>query len=263
MAEGPGREWRDFRVYFIQGCRQNGMAGAGYSLPNDENLLLLNPAGLGIKNKRFENFAISYGNSFEPQTNWYKDIPVFQDHYLSFCFQRPKNYVGGFSALADIYPLIMQGEIAGSEWDPVSQTIIPIGDTLSDKRIYISSIFGYGRDLSFINLKNHSVGISAIVMGYHATNFGEPITDGSIELTIGYASKFFKDFHFGFVFSNIPIVKSFYSDREKATLLKIIPSFGFNRVLKRENKIDAIKLFAEVNYKLTIEEVSSGDLLVK
>ena len=58
IDDSPGDEWRNFRIFYIQGCRQNGMAGAGYSFPNDENLLLLNPAGLGIDNKRFRNKCI-------------------------------------------------------------------------------------------------------------------------------------------------------------------------------------------------------------
>jgi hypothetical protein len=59
---GDGLPEPYYPLDYVTGCRQSGMGGAGYSLPNDENVLLFNPAGLGIANDRFRKLSSSLGH---------------------------------------------------------------------------------------------------------------------------------------------------------------------------------------------------------
>lgn len=251
-------EWLNSRYLYTSGCRQKGMAGAGYSLPDDENLLFMNPAGLGIDNKRFKKVAFSYGNSFEPHRDW---SYLIQDYYLSSCFQPFKSYVGGLSFLIDCYMLTQRETLAQTYWDPTTNQIIQTGDTCSDRQLNILGIIGYGRDLSFMNLNTHSIGISAVLNSRYQRNFGDPVSIGSLHLNAGYAGSFSDIFHLGLVFINIPVVKSFNSDVNVVTPFGISPSFGFSPVFVKKSDVDAFKMFTEFSYKITIEKhENSGDV---
>lgn len=242
--------WLNNRYFHLNGCRQNGMAGGGASLADDENLLFLNPAGLGIENKRFKKLSFSYGNKFEPHRDW---SYLIQDHYLSSCFQPFKSHVGGFSFLIDFYVLTQKENFPQTIYDPISGQETFVGDSLSGNQLNTMSIIGYGRDLSFMNLDNHSIGIAVVLNSRLFSNFGEPVGIGSMHMNVGYTGSFSNFFHIGFVVINIPIVKSFDSDIEIVTPFGIAPSIGFNPVFVKRNNLDAIKLFAEVSYKIAIE----------
>lgn len=233
------------------------MAGAGYSLPNDENLLLLNPAGLGVENKRFRKAALSYGNAFEPLL---EGSFLFQNHYISSCFQPFKRHVGGISFLMDWYVLNDRDGSVSMVWDPNTGQIIPSGDTLYINYVNIRGMFGYGRDLSFINLKNHSIGVSTELIFFYNSNFGDPIRGGAIHLDAGYAGSFFNNFHIGFVLINIPIVKSFKPKPDVENILPfcVVPSLGFKRVFAKRGEIDAFSIFTETNYKIVFRGYDDG-----
>lgn len=243
-------EWLNNRYLYTNGCRQNGMAGVGFSLLDDENLIFMNPAGLGLVNERLKKIAFSYGNSFEPHRDW---SYLVHDHYVSSCLQPFKRYVGGLSFLADFYILSQKDDLAQTQYDPVTQQIIA-GDTYSGNDINIMSIIGYGRDLSFINWINHAVGISAVFNSRYQGNFGDPVSVNSLHLNAGYAGSFSDLFHLGFVFINIPVVKSFNSDATIVTPFCISPSFGFSPVFVKRGDVDAFKMFTEFNYKFAIEK---------
>ena len=243
-------EWLNSRYLYTNGSRQNGMAGVGYSMLDDENLLFMNPAGLGLENERFKKIAFSYGNSFEPHGDW--DY-LIHDHYISSCLQPFKRYIGSLSFLADFHILGQKDGFAQAYYDPVTQQIVA-GDTNSGTDINIMSIVGLGRDLSFMNWNTHAVGISAVFNSRYQGNLGDPVSVNSLHLNAGYVGSFADIFHLGFVFINIPVVKSFNSDATIVTPFCMTPSFGFSPVFVKRGDVDAFKMFTEFNYKFSIEK---------
>ena len=253
-ADGLLGGWLLYQYFYFSGCRQNGMAGAGYSLPNDENLLLLNPAGLGIENERFRKAAFSYGNAFEPHL---EGSFLFQDHYISSCFQPFKSYVGGISFLMDCYALTDRIGIPQIYLEDPYNPVFT-GDTLYDNHINLRGILGYGRDLSFLNIKNHSIGVSAKLSVIYKSYYGEPVRDGIIHLDAGYAGSVFNNFHIGFVISNIPVIKSFNPDKEITLPLCIVPALGFKRAFGKRSEKDIFSIFTETNYKIALQGYDNG-----
>lgn len=74
--------------------------------------------------------------------------------------------------------LMAQGEIASSEWDPVTQQIIETGDTLNDIQSLIIGSYA-------INPWNR-LSIGANLNLYHKTNFGEAIVGVGFDLALSY-----------------------------------------------------------------------------
>ena len=119
---------------FGQNARTRGMGMAGYVLADDEAVLFYNPAGLGLKNGRWNGGAVSYFPDVADER---------QRHVLSIAYKNEKLDMLGFSGqFYQLYPGFYESSI-GSGWRFFSNDII-------DNSIGISlKLYDYSRGTVF------------------------------------------------------------------------------------------------------------------
>lgn len=256
LADGlPGAYFNsDFFAYQF-GTRQDGMAGSGISYPNDENALQMNPAGLGIENKLFKRAALSFSGSWAPRLDF---SFVIHKYYNTFCIQPTIKDIGGFGFLIDVNALTSSEEIMQTQWE--NGQIISTGKKLKDNHYFTTIKAGYGKNLSFINFPNHSLGFSLALGRVFEDNFGAPVHKTSLSFDFGYAGIFLNKLSLGLSVLNVPIVKSFENfgeeDVDKSTRLFIAVGLLHKKGMHKEK--DILSLFAEVNNKLGIYKYKAG-----
>lgn len=250
IADGLPGDFMQERDEFFQGSRQTGMGGIGFSRPDDENVMFLNPAGLGIINHRFNGMSIAYGNMFEFT---FQKTFFFQDHYIPICFQPSDKNVGGFGIQLESFSMIAQEDIGKTViWDG---KIVPTGDTLNDTHLLNLGIISYGRNLSFWNAENHALGIALMVRNTFEKNMGDPVTEFSLYADIGYTGSFKNGIHLGTIVKKIPIVQAFGHDEPMITLpVSIIQAIGLYRDNIRKSTEKKLSLFTEIHYKISIKK---------
>ncbi len=242
------------RDEYFQGARQAGMAGIGFSMPDDENVMFLNPAGLGIKSRKFERMAVAYGNMFEFTV---QNTFLTQDHYIPIRFQSSKDKsVNGFGIQLESFLLKARGDgIQETIFDPYTGTIVPTGNLLKDKHLLNMWIVSYGKNLSFWNAEKHAFGISLTMRSMYETNFGNPVTELSLLADAGYTGSFENGIHLGLAGKNIPVVRSFDRDNQQVNIpVCIVPAFGWYKDIVKESERTMVSLFTEIQYKISIEK---------
>ena len=236
------------------GCRQDGMGSVGFSLPNDVNSIIINPAGLGIENDKVKNLAVSYGGAISP---FPENNTIVHDHYLTLFRQPSEKNIGGFGIFIDLDAQNTSEDIAVTKWE--NGQIVPTGDTLRDNRYLYEAAFGYGRNFDFWGLEKHAIGISLKVSNRYESNFGEPKNNTSLFLDFGYSGIFAKKVCLGLSALNIPLIKSFAENKKKSANdeLNIISALGFSHESPKVDARSPFSIFIELNNKLSLVRVNN------
>lgn len=210
---------------YITGSRQAGMGGIGYSFPIDENVLLFNPAGLGIRNERFKKLSASLGYVLDRHSHRIK-----QNHHLSLCSQPFDNYAGGFAFQTEYYYNVYSYEIH-RDFQSNSQYIL-----------------GFGGEIPFFKKTKHSLGVSLKYFRFYMDLYDSDISSNSFLVDFGYNGTFFNHIHTGVSLFNVPIIESYNSEERPLIPLKLTTSLGFLYPFIKKNDIDKFAAFFETYY---------------
>lgn len=245
-------EYKESRTPFA--ARQDGMAGAGYSLPDDENVLFFNPAGLGMQNERFNKFSFVYGNIgyFAAKSKY-----LLQGHYTALCIQPFKQYDAGFGL--HIESVIANAKNSAKEIVVDDQTGMPIetGRRILDKRSVSRLIIGYGNSFGWTNHSRHSLGISLKPRLLTKHYFDTLAREISLSADIGYIATFAnRKFLIGYLLSEIPFAN------EAENLFNMNISLGFSPIFRKSEEKRLITGFIEVSGSLPVPVVKFPDGLI-
>jgi hypothetical protein len=174
------------------GTRSAAMGGTGYALADDEATLFYNPAGLGIKNERWESGALSASYKYSPMVH---DTRLGS---LNIAFQTPELTSFGFSLYYDNY----EEKTQGMHIDDNSEII-----DNSTFMHYNESALALGAGYSFHSGKDflHSLGIG--LKWYHesTSNKGEKafFYANTYAFDFGYLLEIAEQFRIGLSVKNI------------------------------------------------------------
>lgn len=227
------------------GVRQSGMGFTGFSYPYDENVVLLNPAGLGIENDRYRRVSFMY--SILPKTmNFYEydEFKFFEQHF-AVCSQPSLKNVGGFGFAFNMPVWHVDYYIPVTVWDPDSG-IINTGKYLEDEKICTKFTLAYAHDLPFIPFGKHALGFGCKYAYFHDKIFNGKITNNVLSIDLGYNGVFNNRIFMGFVVSNLKI----YNEDEEIGFIeipRIVYSLGVNELFDKSSD-NKLSIFIETNY---------------
>lgn len=159
--------------------RQNSMANTGYSLSEDENVLYYNPAGLGLPKYKNNHLSTLFSSIIRK-----KDDNSFGPVHKRGNIIYGRNNAGGFALDISMYDYKYDDIMAHNEkltdLSKVDSDFINMINDLDGKWIgicdnngvlfnpeYLIS-FGWGHNLSFIKLENHSIGLCFNLLSYNS-----------------------------------------------------------------------------------------------
>jgi hypothetical protein len=196
---GPGpyrylsQKWGTFLNYGLSlGPRQMGMANVGICFPFDNTSFCMNPANLGDRTPLRNTSALSY--TYAPIYPTLGLIHQYQSH-VSFSFLPAlQRYIGGF--IVD-FGLLNLG---------VYELFDDFGRELFRSWEYFPSVsIGWGHDLSWFDMPDHFIGITASAVSCAGSDILELFGKNKYTplLSFGYRGLFFKNFYCGVTVRNI------------------------------------------------------------
>ena len=233
--------------------RQNAMANTGYSLSNDENVLYYNPAGLGLP--IFQNLSLIYGSIINTNDdNSFKPI-----HKRGNIIYGLKN-IGGFSFDISQYnykeddsKLTYLGIIDDDFIDIINDMDGKLVGVCDDNGVFYNPEYlislGWGHNLSFIKLNNHSIGICFNLLSY-ASNINIFTSD------IGYLYVSPFNLRAGIVFKNLFQIKGKnIKDFDISNVPRMInTAIGYCNLISIHEKINILSIAVEINGNVIFRE---------
>lgn len=241
--------------------RKNAMGNAGYTYSESEDLLFLNPAGLGFHDSEENYLSVLYGGIINYLRPEYSE-PVHKRGNIIYKMAAPN--IGGFGF--DIshfdyvytedknYRIFTTRDIKGSN---VSRFICDRNGIFYLPDYLVS--FGWGHDLSFMNHERHSVGIVVNYLSY-------PIDISFTTFDLGYLYETPIKLRAGISIKNLLQIRSRYLNdidkKDKITLPRIINiAAGYKNSIPMHKKIDILCIAAEVNGNIFFRKRKSLRLL--
>jgi hypothetical protein len=220
-------------LYMPTGVRSGAMGGCGYALSDDETALFYNPAGLGLRNERWNGGALYYSSS-----NY--DFGFTNDYY-GVAYQNEKLPKLGFSG----YLNRMDYGAITQTWFDSSGNIVS-GGKLDD--LEFTAAIGGGYNLFENEFAANAVGLA--IKYYRHQAFGENFT-GPIVFDAGYVVQMMGRIRLGIVLKNIgPDITGTINDSTKET--EKLPftfgtGFGYKDAFNIEN-LRVLDLSSEFSY---------------
>lgn len=171
-------------------ARQTGMGNVGLSLANTNELISLNPSGLGRPNPEWQSLSAAF--FYQPL---FSSLGYNHDPYqmkAAFCLQPANNKYGGFGCSIKLLGFGIQ-EFYNNQ-----------GAVIALSRDVLTEIgASYGKELSFMGFNNHSIGVTLkFVSGPLYYDFYS-MNKSTFLLDCGYSSILFNHLTLGLAVHNI------------------------------------------------------------
>jgi len=224
--------------------RKNAMSNTGYTFSESEDLLFLNPAGLGFHHYEENYLSVLYGGIINYLIPEYAEATYKR---FNIIYKSGIPNIGGFG-----FDISHFSYVYTQDKNDIVCTIRDI--TIPNKCRYICNKYGifhlpdllilcgWGHDLSFINLDRHSFGMTVNYLSY-------PINIRFTTFDIGYLYETPFKLRAGITIKNLLQIRSKeLNDIDKITLPRIISiAIGYINDIPMHKKIDILCIAAEVN----------------